>query len=114
MEFEYNYKFIDICENDLDEIISYFINELKSKQTASDFISELTKVIENIRLFPNSGELVNNSFIKIKGIRKKYINNYTLFYLTKKKEKIIYLLRIVYSRRNLDYILSNIVYSTIK
>ena len=109
MKYKYSYKFTDISENDLDEIISYYIDELKSKQVASDFLSKLSKVIEDIRLFPNSGELVNNDLIMEKGIRKKYVDNYTLFYLPDKKEKMIYILRIVYSRRNLDYILSNII-----
>ena len=109
MKYNYSYKFTDVSENDLDEIISYFINELKSKQVASDFLSKLSKVIDDIRLFPNSGELVNNDLIRKKGIRRKYIDNYTLFYLPEKKEKMIYILRIVYSRRNLDYILSNII-----
>ena len=109
MKYNYSYKFTDISENDLDEIISYFINELKSKQVASDFLSKLSKVIDDIRLFPNSGELVDNDLIRKKGIRRKYIDNYTLFYLPEKKEKMIYILRIVYSRRNLDYILSNII-----
>ena len=31
MKYNYSYKFTDVSENDLDEIISYFINELKSK-----------------------------------------------------------------------------------
>ena len=110
MKYNYSYKFTDISENDLDEIISYFINDLKSKQVASDFLSKLSKVIDDIRLFPNSGELVDNNLIRKKGIRRKYIDNYTLFYLPEKKEKMIYILRIVYSRRNLDYILSNIIY----
>ena len=109
MKYNYSYKFTDISENDLDEIISYFINDLKSKQVASDFLSKLSKVIDEIRLFPNSGELVDNNLIRKKGIRRKYIDNYTLFYLPEKKEKMIYILRIVYSRRNLDYILSNII-----
>ena len=109
MKYNYSYKFTDISENDLNEIISYFINELKSKQVASDFLSKLSKVIDDIRLFPNSGELVDNNLIRKKGIRRKYIDNYTLFYLPEKKEKMIYILRIVYSRRNLDYILSNII-----
>ena len=109
MKYNYSYKFTDISENDLDEIISYFINDLKSKQVASDFLSKLSKVIDDIRLFPNSGELVDNDLIRKKGIRRKYIDNYTLFYLPEKKEKMIYILRIVYSRRNLDYILSNII-----
>ena len=102
-------QYIKLLNSRLDEIISYFINELKSKQVASDFLSKLSKVIDDIRLFPNSGELVNNDLIRKKGIRRKYIDNYTLFYLPEKKEKMIYILRIVYSRCNLDYILSNII-----
>ena len=56
-------------------------------------------------------ELVNdklNEFLQIENVRKKLVGNYIMYYLLDIEENIIYILRIVYGKRNLDEILKKL------
>ena len=105
MESKYNYQFTQKAEADLDDIILYIARELSNPKVASDFMNKLQKVIEETRTFPNSGTLVVNDFLPDKEIRKKLVGNYVLYYFANFEEKTIYILRVVYGRRNMDEIL---------
>ena len=89
----------------LDGIVSYIAVELSNPQAASDFVDKLGKVIDEIRSFPESGSYVNNEFLSDTEIRKKLIGSYIMYYLPVKEEKMIYVVRIVYGKRNMEEIL---------
>ncbi len=105
MASEFSYKLTQKAETDLDEIIAYTAVQLKNLQAASDFIDKLQSVINEVCAFPESGILVNNEFLPYKNIRKKLVKNYILYYLSDANEKTIYILRVIYGRRNVDEIL---------
>ena len=52
---------------------------------------------------------VENDFLANKNIRRVIIENYIMYYMTDDEKRIIYILRIVYGKRNLEEI-----YRTIK
>ena len=64
--------------------------------------------IEEARAFPESGSLVHNEFLQIENVRKKLVGNYIMYYLLDVGENIMYILRIVYGKRNLDEILKKL------
>lgn len=64
--------------------------------------------IEEARAFPESGSLVDNEFLQIENVRKKLVVNYIKYYLLDIGENIIYILRIVYGKRNMDEILKKL------
>ena len=68
----------------------------------------ITDTIEEARAFPESGSLVDNEFLQIENVRKKLVGNYIKYYLLDIGENIIYILRIVYGKRNLDEILKKL------
>ena len=105
MAFKYEYQLTKRAESDLNSIVSYIAVELANIKAAANFLDELQVVIDEIRMFPESGFLVENEFIKIENIRKKLIGNYIMYYFFNQSEKLIYILRIVYSRRNIDEII---------
>ena len=41
-------------------------------------------------------------------VRKKLVGNYIMYYLPSKEDKIIYVLRIIYGKRNMDEILAKL------
>ncbi len=51
------------------------------------------------------GSLAVNEFVPNGEIRKKLAGNYIMYYLPDFAEKVIFILRIVYGRRNTDEIL---------
>lgn len=58
--------------------------------------------------FPESGPLVVNEYLPDTEARKKLVGNYFLYSLLDSAENMIFVLRIVYSRRNMDEILRQI------
>lgn len=108
MAYKFGYRLTNRAEFDLDEIVSYIAIELANPQAASNFVDVLQNNIEEARAFPESGSLVHNEFLQVKNVRKKLVGNYIMYYLPDTGERIIYILRIVYGKRNMDEILKNL------
>ena len=104
MASKFGYRLTKRAESDLDGIVSYVTVDLANPQAASDFVDKLQDTIEEARAFPESGSLVDNEFLYI----KKLVGNYIMYYLLDIGENIIYILRIVYGKRNLDEILKKL------
>lgn len=68
-------------------------------------MDKLQGAIEEARSFPESGSLIIYEFIPNTEVRKKLAGNYIMYYLPDSDEKMIFVLRIVYGRRNMDEIL---------
>ena len=105
MASDYKYEFTDSASRDLDEILSYVSYELKNPQAAKDLLDGIKAEITNICSFPLSGEEVTNEFVVLQGVRRVTIENYNLYYYPEKNKKKLTVLRIIYGKRNLDYIL---------
>ncbi len=105
MRSEYSYQLTQKAEADLDEIISYISMELSNPQAATAFLGKLQKAIDEVRLIPEGGSLVMNEFLSMENIRKKIVGNYIMYYQPDGNADMIYILRILYARRNLDEIL---------
>ena len=104
MASKFGYQLTKRAESDLDGIVSYMAVELANPQAASDFVDKLKDNIDEARAFPESGSLVDNEFLQVENLRKKLIGNYIMYYLPDMREKIIYILRIVYGKQNITEI----------
>lgn len=105
MASKYQYRLSQKAADDLDGIVSYIASELSNPQAAVDFLSRLEKVIDEIRSFPESGAPVNNEFLSNTKLRKKPVGSYLLYYLSVPETETVYIVRIVYGKRNMDEIL---------
>ena len=108
MASKFGYRLTKRAESDLDGIVSYIAVELVNPQAASDFVDKLQDNIEEAIVFPESGSLVDNEFLQVENARKKLVGNYIMYYLPDTEEKVIYILRIVYGKRNMDEILKKL------
>ena len=108
MTSNYQYHFTKKAEADLDEILSYISIELSNPEAAASFLKDLLAVIASICSVPKIGRMVENEFLPDKEIRKSLVGNYVLYYLPDTEEKSIYVLRILYGRRNLDELVREI------
>lgn len=104
MASKFGYRLTKRAESDLDGIVSYIAVELSTPQAASDFVDKLKDNIDETRAFPESGSPVDNEFLQVENLRKKLIGNYIMYYLPHMREKIIYILRIVYGKQNITEI----------
>lgn len=105
MASKYQYRLSQKAADDLDGIVSYIASELSNPQAAADFLSRLEKVIDEIRSFPESGAPVNNEFLSNTKLRKKTVGSYLLYYLSVPETETVYIVRIVYRKRNMEEIL---------
>lgn len=108
MESRFRYHLSHKAETDLDDIVSYIAVELANPQAASDFVDELVHVINEARDYPDSGAIVSNEYLPEITMRKKLVGNYIMYYLPVPDERMIYIVRIVYSKRNMDDILQQL------
>lgn len=105
MESDFGFRMSRSAYSDLDEIMNYISAELANPQAAVNFYEKLSATIDEARAFPESGLAVINEFLPDINIRKKLVGNFTMFYYPDYNERIVYITRIVYSRRNLDEII---------
>ena len=105
MESKWWYKLTQKADADLDDIVGYIAANLENPKATSNFADKLQEIIEDARSFPESGSPVVNEFVPNMGIRKKLEDNYIMYYLPDSTEKMIFVLRIIYDRRNIDEIL---------
>ena len=105
---KFGYRLTKRAESDLDGIVSHIAVFLANPQAVSDFVDKLQDNIEEARAFPESGSLVHNEFLQLESVRKKLVGNYIMYYLPDMGEEIIYVLRIVYRKRNMDEILKKL------
>lgn len=104
MAFEWNYRYTDKAIEDLDQIIAYISEKLSNKKAASDFLNELDSTISILTSFPKSGTLVKNHYLHDANVRCTLINSYTLYYYPDYEKQSIMILRLVYGRRDPDYV----------
>jgi len=97
--------FTDTASGDLSKILDYITNTLCNSTAAREFYLKLTEELSLTAQFPSSGTPVTNPFLLLPDVRKILIKNYTVFYFPDYEKRRIVLLRIVYSRKNLDEIL---------
>ncbi len=102
---KWGYRLTQKAGADLDDIVGYIASELANPKAASDFADKLQGAIEEAQAFPESGSPVVNEFGPHTDVRKKRVGNYIMYYLPDSAEKMIFVLRIVYGRRNMDEIL---------
>ena len=108
MSSNYRYHFTKKAEADPGEILSYISVELSNPEAAASFLKDLLAVIASICSVPKIGSIVENEFLPDKEIRKSLVGNYVLYYLPDAVEMTIYILRILYGRRNLDELVREI------
>ena len=107
MECKYSYRFTEKAEQDFDEILRYISVDLANPTAAQNLGRKIFEQINVVRSFPDSGAPVDNEFLSDKSVRKLLVDNYILYYKAHYDEKIIFIIRIVYGKRNLDEIIKS-------
>lgn len=89
---------------DIDSIAEYISKVLKNPYAANKFIDKIFDGIGRLSVFPK-----RNKALCIRGkdseIRTLGIGNYLIAYRTDDTQKTVIVLRVIYSKRNIDYML---------
>ena len=78
--------------------------DLYNNIAANNLFNNIFTTIDNIVTYPLSYPIVSNEYVRRKDVRKAIIDNYNLYYIV--KDSIIYVLRIIYNKRDLSELLN--------
>ena len=104
MASEWNYKYTDKAVEDLEQIMFYISEKLSNKKAASDFLNELEATVGILTSFPKSGTLVKNNYLSDANVRFMVLQNYMVYYYPDYEKLAIIILRIIYGRRDPEYV----------
>ncbi len=108
MAVNYSFTFTEKAEEDLDGILQYISDELSNPTAASGLAQRIFECIDNVRAFSESGLIVENDFLSDKSIRKVLVENYSIYYKADDNLKTIYIIRLVYSKRDVNEVLKQL------
>lgn len=97
----------DQAEQDLRNIAEYIALVLLSPENSSAQISRLESAIFGLDQFPERHKLYEKEPWKTRGLRFFPVDNYCVFYIPQKKTATVTIIRVIYSSRNIEKILSN-------
>ena len=96
------------AEQDLDDIMQYIAEILSNPSAARSLSARIFDNIEYLGDFPHMGTLVENGYILDKSVRRLMIDDYIIYYKTDDDTKRIYIVRVVYGRRDQDEVLRTV------
>ena len=97
---KYKIQFSKDARKDLIDIYSYIKYNLYEATIAKKLINRIKVEIYKLQDNPLIYAIIKDEIIKNKKIRKIKVNNYIVFYKVNESNKIIYIVRIMYARRN--------------
>ena len=96
----YKIRYLPIAQKDLQDIVLYFLDNLKSPQAAMDFIETLDKSILRLKQYPYSCKLYQPQDPLEFEYRFLPVKNYLVFYIV--AENIVEIHRIIYAKMDLE------------
>ncbi|GAA0605709.1 type II toxin-antitoxin system RelE/ParE family toxin [Virgibacillus siamensis] len=96
----YHLVITEPAETDLKEIADYIAKELLEPTVAKQLIAKISESIFELERIPKRHALVDDERLASQGIRKLLVDNYIVFYMASEKDTSVYIIRILYGRRN--------------
>ena len=105
----YQIELTNQAKNDLDEIYSYIAFILLSPNVAANMYHSIIDSIRSLDNMPFRNALMDGEPWKIRGLRRCFVKNYTIFYKVDETDSIVRSIRIMYSGRDIQNMLSDFV-----
>lgn len=101
------YKIVieETAETDLVGIISYIANTLHERDVAARIYESIKKEISGLNKMPFRCAVVGEEPYRSMGVRKKSVENYSVFYVVDENKKTVHIFRILYNRREWQHLL---------
>ncbi len=102
----YSVLYSENASKDIDDIFEYIAYELLSPENAKGQVARIIKSIDSLEKFPFRYKLYYEEPWLSKGLRCFSVDNYMIFYYPVEKDKIVRVIRIMYSSRDIKEELS--------
>lgn len=101
----YNIYISQRAKSDMRGIAAYIANELQEPDTALKIVDELLGGITSLQEMPERYAKVNDKRLAGKGIRKLKIGNYLIFFTIDSPQRMLFVIGVLYERRDWQNIL---------
>ncbi|WP_302159964.1 type II toxin-antitoxin system RelE/ParE family toxin [Holdemanella biformis] len=91
------------ADSDLREIFEYIAFELQSPKNASGQLDRLEKQILSLNTMPERYRRYEKEPWKSRGLRVLPVDNYLVLYIPDHHKKVVTILRVMYTRRDIDH-----------
>ena len=91
------------AERDLREIYAYIAETLLSPENAERQLCRLETGMMNLRQFPKRHKIYSDKMWHNKEIRIMPVDNFLIFYISNDDDKIVTILRVMYSKRDFPF-----------
>lgn len=89
-----------VAENDIIEIARYITSELYDRDAADKLVDEFHTAMRSIREMPERHvEIEDEDYIIPEGIRRFGVKNYDVYYSCDEVKRVVYIRRVLYSKR---------------
>lgn len=102
----YNVVISESAQRDLLDIFDYIAYELREPESASNLLSKIRTKVISLENFPDRNNIITEPKYEAHKIRWCPIENFVIFYQVCELESRVFILRILYNKRNWEHLLS--------
>ena len=96
----YGIEITEAAQRDFENIYMYISDNLCNKQAATRLIKQIDESIRVLADMPEGYPLVRDEYLRNIGIRFISVKNYIVFYTVSSVKQKVYIVRILYGKRN--------------
>ena len=96
---EYEVQVSEAAENDIDEILTYMLEEQSNPEAAKDFANALGERLIKMQTQPLTYELSRSESLAQMGYRRFVIGNNVVLYLVNENKRVVIIFRVLYGPR---------------
>lgn len=88
------------AKKDLRDIYFYISNNLKAPATADKLLDKMEAKLLTLKRNPFLYAVERNEQLKRRNLHKLIVDNYLIFYIVNEKTSTVYIVRVLYARRD--------------
>lgn len=102
----YNVVITKPAQRDLLDIFDYIAFELREPESASLLLSKIRSKVNSLDEFPERNNIISEPKYELQKIRWCPVENYIAFYQVSEIQNQVYILRVLYKKRNWEQLLT--------
>ena len=102
----YNVVITEVAQRDLLDIFDYIALELRESDSARRLLSKIRTKVKSLEEYPERNNMISEPKYEIQKIRWCPVENYVIFYQISELQNQVYIIRVLYKKRNWEHLLS--------
>ena len=102
----YNIVITEAAQRDLLDIFDYIAFELRESDSARRLLSKIRTKVKSLEEFPERNKVISEPKYEAQKIRWCPVENYVIFYQVSDLQNHVFIIRVLYKKRNWEHLLS--------